>query len=229
MDPDISVVAAAVGEPSRAAMLVALLEGTPLAAGELARRAGVSAQTASTHLARLVDVRLLTFRTEGKQRLFALAGPEVVALLEALAVLAPQAPAHLVPDESRAATLRKARTCYDHLAGKLGIAVTDFLLEQKVLRHHGDAFLVTRAGDVWLRDFGVPLEALRAARRPLTRPCLDWSERRFHLAGSLGAAVAKRFFDQGWLSRVRASRAVRLTDSGRSALQREWGLRLSDL
>lgn len=227
-DPDIASVAAAVGEPSRAAMLVALLEGPPLAARELARRAGVSAQTASSHLARLVEARLLTSRTQGRQRMFQLAGPEVVTLLEALAVLAPRTPAHLVTDGRGATALREARTCYDHLAGQLGIRVTDFLLERAFLLRQGDAFQVTRTGDAWLRDFGIPMDALRAGRRPLTRACLDWSERRPHLAGSLGAALAERFFERGWLTRLRGTRAVRLTERGRAALRGEWGMPATD-
>lgn len=223
-DPDIASVATAVGEPSRAAMLVALLEGPPLAARELARRAGVSAQTASSHLARLVEARLLTSRAQGRQRLFQLAGPEVVTLLEALAVLAPRTPAHLVTDGRGATALREARTCYDHLAGRLGIRVTDFLLERAFLQRHGDAFQVTRTGDTWLRDFGISMEVLRAGRRPLTRACLDWSERRPHLAGALGAALTERFFERGWLTRLRGPRAVRLSERGRAALSGEWGM-----
>ncbi|WP_221938212.1 helix-turn-helix transcriptional regulator [Corallococcus sp. Z5C101001] len=227
-DPDIASVAMAVGEPSRAAMLVALLEGPPLAAQELARRAGVSAQTASSHLARLVEARFLTSRAQGRQRLFQLAGPEVVTLLEALAVLAPRTPTHLVTDGRGATALREARTCYDHLAGRLGIRVTDFLLEREFLRLQGDAFQVTRAGDTWLRDFGISLDGLRAGRRPLTRACLDWSERRPHLAGALGAALTKRFFERGWLTRLRGTRAVRLTERGQVALRGEWGMSLAE-
>jgi DNA-binding transcriptional ArsR family regulator len=210
-------VAAAIGDPARAAMLSALMGGVPLAAGELARRASVSASTASGHLARLVEARLVRRRTDGRHRYYALAGEEVAAALEALARVAAGAGSTKVSDAGGAA-FRFARTCYDHLAGSLGVRLTDSLLERGLIA--GAGFDVTEAGERWLRSLDIDVAALRTRRRALTRPCMDWSERRDHLAGSVGAAVASTMLDRRWLVRIDGTRALRLTLRGREGLYR---------
>jgi DNA-binding transcriptional ArsR family regulator len=222
-DPDIAAVAALIADPSRAAMLDALLADPPLTAGELARRARITPQTASSHLGRLVSGGLVTAEHRGRFREFRLAGPDVARAIEALSLLAPRPE---TGDESLARAIRAARTCYDHLAGALGVAVTEALRGRGWIEGWEEGFPLTAAGRAGLLGLGVDLDALSAGRRPLTRSCLDWSERRPHLAGAVGAALAARCLDEGWIVRVRHSRAVRLTDRGRRVLHGALGLTL---
>jgi len=221
---DLARVASMIGEPARAAMLEALLGGEPLSAGELARRAWVAPPTASAHLARLVEGGLLTSRRSGRHRYFMLANAGVAEALEALARVA---------SRSRAAektvavngSIRFARTCYDHLAGVLGVAVTERLVEREYLVG-ADGFEVTAAGHRWLASLGADVAAFTRARRPVARPCLDWTERRHHLAGAAGAAIAHAMLDKRWVARIAGTRAVRLTLRGREGLHRSLGLQL---
>jgi DNA-binding transcriptional ArsR family regulator len=224
VDPDITAVAGLLADRSRATMMVALLEGAALAAGELARRAGVLPSTASSHLARLQAGGLVACEVRGRMRCYRLASPEVVHLLEVLGQLAPAAPALTEAAVLSARELRAARTCYDHLAGWLGCAVTDRLVAAGHLRRRGDRFLVTSGGRTALEQLGIEVERLERGRRPLARACLDWSERRPHLAGALGAALAAELLARGWVTRVRASRALRITARGRSELAARLGL-----
>jgi len=224
VDPDIAAIASLVADRSRAAILHALLEGAALAAGDLARRAGVSPSTASSHLARLQAGGLVACEPDGRLRRYRLASPDVVHLLEVLAQLAPAAPALTEPAVVSARELRLARTCYDHLAGWLGCAVTDRLVAAGHLRRRGDLFAVTRGGRALMSDLGIEVDRLERGRRPLARACVDWSERRPHLAGALGAAFTRELLARGWLARVRASRAVRVTGRGRAALAERLGV-----
>jgi DNA-binding transcriptional ArsR family regulator len=220
--PDVSAVAALMAEPTRAAILTSLFDGQRRAAGELARAAGVSPQAASNHLARLLSSGLLLVETQGRQRRYRLASSEVAHALEALGALASPAPAASRVPEG----LRFARSCYDHLAGVLGVGLTEALTQGRFLLKTGGTYRATPAGEARLSGWGIPLEALRAGRRPFARACLDWSERRHHLAGSLGAALLERFLASGWVVRLAESRAVRLTLKGRRALESEVRLRL---
>jgi DNA-binding transcriptional ArsR family regulator len=224
-EPDFARVAGLIGHPARAAMLSALLGGLPLTAGELARRARVRPSTASEHLAQMTAERLITRHRAGRHVRYALANGEVAAALESLARLAGP-PAGAESHGSKATTaLRFARTCYDHLAGRLGIMLTDTLLEQQVISPHG--YGVTESGERWLNDFGIDTDAMRRGRRPLTRPCLDWSERRDHLAGAVGAALATTMLERRWVVRIEGTRAVRLTLRGRDGLGRVLGLEIA--
>jgi DNA-binding transcriptional ArsR family regulator len=222
-EPDLAGVADLVGDRARGAMLVALLGGEWLPAGELATRAGVARSTASEHLARLVEHGLVKRRASGRHRYFALAGPDVAVALEALARLAPAVPpgrAQAAYSEMRA--LRFARTCYDHLAGALGVMLADTLAERGLVAP--DYVEVTGAGWEWLEGLGVDVHALRRGRRTLVRPCLDWSERQDHLAGAVGAAITVALLDRRWIVRMAGTRAVRLTARGRDGLHRAVGL-----
>jgi len=211
-------IAAAIGQPARAAILTALLSGEWLPAGELARRAAISQATASGHLAQLTSLGLVVRRAQGRHRYHALAGPDVAAALEALARVTVPRGDHrsAVP-----AALRYARTCYDHLAGRLGVWLREQLLASRVLTP--DGLVVSSAGRTWLGSFGVDVAGLEQGRRPLVRLCLDWSERKDHLAGALGAALAGSLLERGWLTRAPDTRAVRLTLRGRVALGRALG------
>lgn len=222
--PAVATVAGLIGDPSRAAMLTALLGGVARPAGELARHAGISPQTASVHLAKLIEGGLVQVRKSGRHRYFSLAGAPVARALESLALVAPPAPETGAKAGFEMRRLRRARTCYDHLAGALGVAVTDALVARDCLDEHGEAYEVTPAGEAWLRGLEVDLQRVRESRRTFARACIDWSERRPHLAGALGAALTRRFFEVGWLARIDGTRAVTPTAEGRRALRRELGV-----
>jgi DNA-binding transcriptional ArsR family regulator len=207
-DRDLAPVAVLLGDRARVAMLAALADGRALPAGELARRAGVRPATATAHLRRLVDGGLIRVRVQGRHRYHELASPQVATALEALAQLAPAAPVRSLRQHSTATALAEARTCYDHLAGRRGVELRDQLLAAGALRllDHRDHAL-TSAGESLVDALGLDLDAMRASRRVFARSCLDWTQRRPHLAGVLPAALTQRFLADGWLIRG-TSRAV---------------------
>jgi DNA-binding transcriptional ArsR family regulator len=218
LEPDIASAAALIGDPSRAAILAALADGRALPAGELARVAGISPQTASSHLDRLFKAHLLGVEVQGRHHYYRLRDARVAAALESLAVIA--RPARAWTEAVRA--LRFARTCYGHLAGTLGVAVTEALCAHGFLASADASYVVTPSGRSWFRDHRIAVESL--TRRPLAKACLDWSERRHHIAGALGVALTMRALELGWIARVCESRAVRVTDRGRQALSSELGI-----
>jgi DNA-binding transcriptional ArsR family regulator len=211
-------VGALLAEPSRVAMLTVALDGRRHSAGELAMAAGLSPQAASAHLARLTDGGLLKVVRVGRRRLFALARPEVGHALESLGAMARTG----TPSRSAAKTdppLRFARTCYDHLAGRLAVGVAHALVGQGVLRPRGDEYQVLAAGVRWFDGLNIDLATMRAGRRKLTRQCLDWTERKPHIGGALGAALLGKCLSAGWIARLPNTRAVRITDSGSRAFR----------
>jgi DNA-binding transcriptional ArsR family regulator len=209
--PDLAPVGFLLGDPTRASMLSELSDGRALTAGELAARAGVSPSTASAHLSRLVTGGLLAVVAQGRHRYYRLAGEPVAHALETLAALAPAATARDPFEREVLTGLRFARTCYGHLAGRLGVGLRDGLLERGLLREAGAEHRVTPAGEAWLAEVGVDLAAARRARRSFARACLDWSERRPHLAGSLGDSLLAALVERGWVARRPGERAVDLT------------------
>jgi len=224
-DVDIACIATVIGDRARAAMLSALHEGAPLPGGELARRAGIGSSTASEHLARLVGAGLVRAERRGRHRFYSLAGDEVARAWEALAVIAPPKEVRTLRAAAVGAALVEARTCYDHLAGRLGVAVTEALVAAGALDDRGGG--LTLGGERGpLADLGVEVEELRS-RRPLVLRCLDWSERRPHVAGALGAAIASSCLERGWIERLPSTRAVRVTDAGRMGFSRSLGLDLA--
>jgi DNA-binding transcriptional ArsR family regulator len=223
MDVDVAATASAIGDPARVAMLDALLDGVPRSAGALAREAGVAPSTASHHLGRLVDAGLVTAAPDGRRRAFHLARPEVAHALEALALVSPPRAPRTLRRATRAEAERAARTCYDHLAGALGVALCDALLAGGALARDGDdAYALGPAAANAFGAIGVTPPA--PTRRAYARPCLDWSERRPHLAGALGAAVAESLLARRWVTRVPRTRAVRVTDAGREGLRGALGV-----
>lgn len=223
------------GEPARAAVLMALADGRALAATTLAAEAKVAPSTASGHLARLVEGGLVTVQVSGRHRYFRLASTEVAEALEALARLAPQRPIRSLSQATHATAIRRARTCYDHLAGRLGVALLDALVCTGVLRVEDSGaqhdpvlgagrdkrYLLTDAGRARLEDLGVTVEP--PTRRVLLRYCVDWSEQRPHLGGWLGAALLQRFVDLGWVARA-PKRVVRVNDAGWAGLGERLGV-----
>lgn len=218
--PDLSRVAALVGDPARANMLSALMSGAALTASELALEAGVTPSTASSHLARLSDGGLITIASQGRHRYYALAGPEVASMLEAIAGVAASVGPKRVRPGPRDDAMREARICYDHLAGARGVALYDFLTRRGFVCEEAGGLSLDPTGHTWFRDFGIDMPALEASRRPLCRACLDWSVRRSHLAGSLGAAMLNAIMDKGWARRVKDSRVIAFTPPGRNAFDR---------
>jgi DNA-binding transcriptional ArsR family regulator len=215
----IADVASLFAEPTRAAILLALLDGRALPAGELARAAGLSAPATSLHLAKLTGGGLLAVRREGRHRYYRLSSPDVAHALEALGAIATAPPPARSPVPGRS-PLRAARTCYDHLAGAVSVALADLLERERFLRAADDrTYEITREGAAWFADaLRIDVGILVRGRRAVARRCLDWTERRPHLAGALGAAVLERLVEGRWIAKVRGSRAVRITALGRVEL-----------
>jgi DNA-binding transcriptional ArsR family regulator len=218
--PDLSRIASLVGDPARANMLSALMSGAALTASELALEGGVGLPTASSHLAKLTDGGLVTVTTQGRHRYYALAGSEVASMLEAISGVAESVGPKRARPGPRDEAMREARVCYDHLAGEKGVALFDHLAGQKLIGRKDNDVTLTRKGRDWFAEFGVDVAALETKRRPLCRSCLDWSVRRSHLAGALGAATLDRLFELKWARRESDSRVVRFTPRGRSEFER---------
>jgi len=227
-------VAALAGDPARAGMLHALMDGRALTASELARHAGVTPQTASSHLARLTAAGLLNVEKQGRHHYHRLASPAVAQMLESIMQVASgrdtTRPRLVVGP--RDAALRAARTCYDHLAGRLGVALADVLVEDGHVELASDGGLVTDAGSRFFRRIGIDLDSViprngKRSVRLLCRPCLDWSERRPHLAGTIGAAICTHSFAEGWIRRNNGTRAVTITPKGQRVFREEFRVRLA--
>ncbi|MEM1298687.1 MAG: winged helix-turn-helix domain-containing protein [Pseudomonadota bacterium] len=212
--PDIARIAALIGDPARANMLTALMHGKALTATELSGEAGVTLPTASVHLSKLDEGGLLRVRKQGRHKYFSLASDEVAGVLEALMGLAAGAGHLRTRTGPRDAALRKARVCYNHLAGEMGTAMYDAMLARGHLREDGDDLSLTAKGTEFAREFGIDLDALETKRTPLCRQCLDWSARRNHLAGSLGRAMLSRMHDLAWARRIEGTRIVDFTPEG---------------
>ncbi|WP_405459140.1 helix-turn-helix domain-containing protein [Streptomyces sp. NBC_00101] len=224
--PDLAALAGLLADRTRAGFCLALLDGRAWTATELARHAGVAPSTATEHLNRLVAGGLLAEERQGRHRYVRLADPAAAELIENLAAMAPRRAAPLavsLPAVSRSRALARARTCYDHLAGALGVALTTAMTDRGLLDWaHGLA--LTAAGTAWLDGLGIALPPPTGPRRPPVRSCLDWTERRPHLAGAVGAALCRHAFDAGWITRIGSSRAVAVTGTGADALADHLGL-----
>ena len=244
-DANIALTAALIGDPTRGRVLMALLDERALPASMLAAEAGVTASTISEHLARLVEAGLLTVERQGRARYYRLGGPLVAEALEAIARTSPPEPIRSLRQDTNAHALRCARTCYNHLAGRLGVAVMTALLKRDLLaggdgEHHPDRALrdrlaapgrdvgyrLTPTGRQTFDEFGLDLDDIER-HRPAVRYCLDWSEQRHHLAGPLGTALTGRLFDLDWIRRTSCRRVVRLTDRGRTGLHEALGVPLN--
>ena len=225
MEVDISSLAALISEPARGRILTALLGGRALPATELAQRAGITCQTASSHLAKLAEGRLLQVMPQGRHRYYRIANARVAELLESMARFAPVKESCRPESKS---PIQIARTCYNHLAGSFAVRITDALVYRALLRAVGRDYQLTRKGAQWFSELGIEIGALRKSGRVFARQCLDWSERRNHLAGALGSALAEHLFERGWIEHVRESRAVRITEHGRRELKRRLGLACDD-
>jgi DNA-binding transcriptional ArsR family regulator len=222
--PQIAEVAALVGDPARANILVALLGGRALTATELSHAAGVSPQTTSGHLGKLSTARLVVLMKQGRHRYYRLAGPQVGHMLESIMNVALEGPPRYQPRSRLDDAMRHARTCYDHFAGVLGVGIADAMIGRGYLVLDDEAGEVTPSGMDFLLQLGVDLAGAQAKRRMFCRPCLDWTERRSHIGGAVGAAFALRCFDLKWIERVGDTRAVKVTTLGRRGLMESLAL-----
>ncbi len=223
-------IGALIGDPGRASMLDALMDGRSLTARELAGQAGIAPQTASGHLVRLLDAGLILMEPRGRHRYHRLASPDVARLLETVAQFANRPSGSTaratVRTGPRDEALRTARTCYDHFAGRLGVGIADALVDRGCVELDGDGGTVTEAGQVFLHGFGVTPAPGKRSKRLFCRPCLDWSERRPHLAGAVGIAITCRCFELGWVRKMDGSRAVAITPAGQQGLRQTFGISL---
>lgn len=222
--PSIAEVASLVGNPARANILTALLDGQALTAGELAYVAQVSPQTASGHLGKLAQARLLTVAKQGRHCYYRLASPLIGRMLEGIMAVAADGPPRYRPAWRGDEALKELRTCYDHLAGRLAVALADALAARRHILLTADGGIVTAEGTDFLARFGLDMERVGQGKRAFCRPCLDWSERRPHLAGAIGAALAHRCFETGWVARLPDTRALSLSPAGRAGFAEVFGL-----
>ncbi|MDI1327775.1 MAG: helix-turn-helix transcriptional regulator [Brevundimonas sp.] len=224
LGPSISSVAALIGDPARANMLSALMNGAALTASELALEAGVTRPTASSHLSKLSEAELVSIEKQGRHRYYRIADEHVAAMLESLSGLADRMGLARTRPGPKEPALRRARVCYDHLAGDVGVAIYDDLVRRGCLAVDAEGLTLTEAGRRFFGDLHVPVPNPAPRGRPLCRPCLDWSVRRNHLAGVAGAALLQRLLDLGWIKRRRDSRVIEITPDGGAGLRRTFGL-----
>jgi DNA-binding transcriptional ArsR family regulator len=223
-EADVAAAAALLAEPARAALVVAVIDHKALPASALAAQAGIAPSTASEHLRRLVAGGFLVARKNGRHRYYSLADDAVADAVEALACVAPQPPVRSLREATRSELIRSARTCYDHLAGRLGVALATALERDRTVIRRNGAYVLGPNAEARCAALGIDLAELGGRRRSVVRGCLDWSERELHVAGGLGAALASRLFDLGWIRRREGNRSVEVTDEGR--LASEFGVEL---
>lgn len=215
INPNMAEIAALLGETSRATILASMMDGRFHTASELAYMAAIKPQTASFHLAKLVEGKLIKVEKQGRHRYFQLAGEDIAQFLESFLAISPPPEVRSLKQSSQIKLLQDARTCYDHLAGKLGVQLTESMLNAGYLTLEGKQFVLTDEGILFFTTFGIDLTALKRKRRSFSHACLDWSERRYHLAGALCCELLNQFFNLGWLLRVPSIRAIKVTEKGK--------------
>lgn len=223
-NPDWATIAALIADPARAAMLSVLIGDIALMAGELARLAKVTPQTASTHLAKLVKGNLVSVTKSGRHRYFRLSNRDVAQALEKLALIAPPTHLHSLNETLERKAIHRARTCCDHLAGELGVGLTQAFIDKGFIHYHDGVYEVTEIGENWFHTFGIDCLKLQGKRRVFARACQDWNERKPHIADALGAAILQRSLELRWIARISGSRAIKVTEAGRNHLRKEFGL-----
>lgn len=213
--PNVAEAASLLSETSRAVILISLLDGRFHTAGELAFMAAITPQTASFHLSKLIEGNLVRVEKHGRHRYYQLANKEVARILESLLAISPPPDVRSLKQSEQIKLLREARTCYDHLAGKLGVDLAESMLKAGYLEKEEREFVVTPKGEGFFTDFGMDMSELKRKRRSFSHACLDWSERHYHLAGSLGHGLMIRFLELGWIVQVPSIRAIKVTDKGK--------------
>jgi DNA-binding transcriptional ArsR family regulator len=217
MENQFKQIAALIGDPTRATIMWTLLDGKAFTATELAIAANTSPQNISMHLAKLVQAGLLCVENQGRHRYYKYFKKDIAYAIEAMATLLPHSTAKQGLHSENNSAIKHCRTCYDHLAGKTGVLITDSLLKQKIIIEDNNMFEISPKGLKWFLAFDIDINELKQQRRAFARPCLDWSERRFHIAGSLGAALLNKMLYSGWIRKTKQSRAVIITAKGQKA------------
>ena len=217
MENKFKQIASLIGDPTRASIMWTLLDGKALTATELAIVADTSPQNISMHLTKLVQADLLCVESQGRHRYYKFSRKEIAYAIEAMVNLIPHATALKNINTENIPAIKHCRTCYDHLAGKVGVAVTDSLLQQKIIIDLNNVFELSKKGENWFADFGIDVTGLKEQRRSFLRPCLDWSERRQHISGSLAASLLDKMFLADWIRRTKNSRAIVITSKGQKA------------
>lgn len=225
-DPNIAKIAGLLSEPSRAAILTALLDDRYYAAGELANRAGITPQTASFHLAKMVDTKIITVEKQGRHRYYRIENQEIAQILESLLYLAPPVEIKSFRQSNETKAIKQARTCYDHIAGNLGVQLTDSMINMGVLILEGKSLNLTDKGGAFFTEFQVDIPHVRKKRRSFSHKCLDWTERRYHLGGALGNALLEKFMELNWVQKKKNSRALTITQIGTKGLQDVFQIRI---
>ena len=223
-DVNIAAIASLLADPTRVSVLMALSDGRALPAGELALRARVASSSISMHLAKLVECGLLDVKRQGRHRYFRIANPAIIEALEVLAPLAPTLPVRSLREADIGNALRRARMCYKHIAGALGVALSQALVEKQILEEAGDGYLLTEEGANWLCDFGIDACMLQKQKHLVVPAHIDWSERCHHVAGTFGMALTSRLLELEWVARLPSSRAIRVTESGCQGLSEVFGI-----
>ncbi|MGM1048980.1 MAG: ArsR/SmtB family transcription factor [Bacillota bacterium] len=218
-NPNVAIVATLVSEASRAAILTVLLDGRFHPASELAYLAGIKPQTASFHLTKMVDANVVTVEKQGRHRYYGIRNHEVAQIMESFLSIAPPIEIKSLKQASEDKAMRLARTCYDHLAGNLGVQLTDSLIKTGVIYEEKDRFTVTEKGEEFFKSFQIDLEWVKKKRRSFSHKCLDWSERRHHLAGALGNSLLERLLELNWVQRLPKTRAIKITSEGKHGLK----------
>ncbi|MFK3814926.1 ArsR/SmtB family transcription factor [Bacillus velezensis] len=224
MNPNIAKVASLLSDPTRSSILLSLMDGRIHPAGELAYFAKIKPQTASFHLQKLLEAQLISVEKHGRHRYYKLASADAAKVIEQLLSISPDSKVKSFNDSKEKSDLHFARTCYDHLAGYIGVQVTHSLVEQGFLRKTDLHFEVTSEGSLFLKDFGVDEEKQRNKRRAFALCCLDWSERQHHLAGALGHALLDRMLELQWIVRMPKTRAIKVTQNGKAAFEKYFKL-----
>ena len=223
---NVAMIASLVSEPSRAAILTVLLDGRFHTASELAHMAGIKPQTASFHLAKMTEAQVVTVEKQGRHRYFGIQNPEVARVMESLLSIAPPVQIKSFKQASENKAIRLARTCYDHLAGHLGVQIMDSLIEKGLLSEGQDTLHVTEKGEAFFTDFQIDLTQIQKKRRSFSHKCLDWSERRHHLAGALGSALLDRLLTLHWIERLPTTRAIRITADGKRGFKEVFSIEI---
>ncbi|OKP67883.1 transcriptional regulator [Paenibacillus sp. P3E] len=217
-NPAVARVASLISEPSRASILTALMDGGLHPATELAYVAGIKPQTASFHLNKMAESGVLTVHTQGRHRYYGITSPEIAQVVELLLSISPPVKVNSLRHSVQDHAMREARTCYDHLAGKFGVQLTEALLLEGIIAEEANGFSITAAGELVLGRLGIQLDEVRKCRRAFAPKCLDWSERRYHLAGALGAAILQLLLERHWVNRLPRTRAIVITAEGKKGL-----------
>ncbi|AUS24744.1 winged helix-turn-helix domain-containing protein [Paenibacillus sp. P2(2022)] len=223
---NVAMIASLVSEPSRAAILTALLDGRFHTASELAHMAGIKPQTASFHLAKMTEAQVVTVEKQGRHRYYGIQDPEVAQVMESLLSIAPPVPIKSFKQASENEAIRLARTCYDHVAGHLGVQIMSFFMQKGILSEDQDGLHITQQGEIFFADFQINLKNTRQKRRSFSHKCLDWSERRHHLAGALGSALLDRLFELHWVEHLPTTRAIRITAEGKRGFKEVFSIEI---